>query len=228
MALTISTGFVVDDAIVVTENIARYIEEGDSPSRPPQGREADRLHHRLAHRVARRGAHPAALHGRHHRAAVPRVRRDPRGGHRASRRALAHAHADDVRATCSSPRPRHEQRAGSTALRARLRGLLRGYDRGLVLGARAPARLTLLVTSRRWRSRRTSRRHPQGLLPAAGHGLIVGVTEAAAGRLLRAHAASASRPWPTSCARPRRRHVVSFIGADGTNATPNTGASRSR
>jgi multidrug efflux pump len=31
MALTISTGFVVDDAIVMTENIARYIEEGDSP-----------------------------------------------------------------------------------------------------------------------------------------------------------------------------------------------------
>jgi hydrophobe/amphiphile efflux-1 (HAE1) family protein len=31
MALTISTGFVVDDAIVVTENIARFIEAGDSP-----------------------------------------------------------------------------------------------------------------------------------------------------------------------------------------------------
>jgi hydrophobe/amphiphile efflux-1 (HAE1) family protein len=31
MALTISTGFVVDDAIVVTENIARFIEEGDPP-----------------------------------------------------------------------------------------------------------------------------------------------------------------------------------------------------
>ena len=31
MALTIATGFVVDDAIVVIENIARYIEEGDSP-----------------------------------------------------------------------------------------------------------------------------------------------------------------------------------------------------
>jgi len=31
MALTISTGFVVDDAIVMIENIARYIEEGDSP-----------------------------------------------------------------------------------------------------------------------------------------------------------------------------------------------------
>jgi multidrug efflux pump len=31
MALTISTGFVVDDAIVMIENIARYIEAGDRP-----------------------------------------------------------------------------------------------------------------------------------------------------------------------------------------------------
>jgi len=31
MALTIATGFVVDDAIVVIENISRYIEEGKSP-----------------------------------------------------------------------------------------------------------------------------------------------------------------------------------------------------
>jgi len=31
MALTISTGFVVDDAIVVTENVSRYIEAGEAP-----------------------------------------------------------------------------------------------------------------------------------------------------------------------------------------------------
>ena len=31
MALTISTGFVVDDAIVMIENIIRFLEEGDSP-----------------------------------------------------------------------------------------------------------------------------------------------------------------------------------------------------
>lgn len=31
MALTISTGFVVDDAIVVIENISRYLEEGETP-----------------------------------------------------------------------------------------------------------------------------------------------------------------------------------------------------
>ena len=33
MALTISTGFVVDDAIVVIENIARYLEQGMRPCR---------------------------------------------------------------------------------------------------------------------------------------------------------------------------------------------------
>jgi multidrug efflux pump len=31
MALTISTGFVVDDAIVMIENIARYVEKGETP-----------------------------------------------------------------------------------------------------------------------------------------------------------------------------------------------------
>jgi HAE1 family hydrophobic/amphiphilic exporter-1 len=31
MALTIATGFVVDDAIVMLENIYRYVEEGMSP-----------------------------------------------------------------------------------------------------------------------------------------------------------------------------------------------------
>src|SRR5438093_4192427 len=31
MALTISTGFVVDDAVVMIENISRYVEEGDTP-----------------------------------------------------------------------------------------------------------------------------------------------------------------------------------------------------
>ena len=35
MALTISTGFVVDDAIVMIENITRYIERGETPTTPP-------------------------------------------------------------------------------------------------------------------------------------------------------------------------------------------------
>ena len=35
MALTIATGFVVDDAIVMIENVARYLEQGDPPLRRP-------------------------------------------------------------------------------------------------------------------------------------------------------------------------------------------------
>ena len=46
MALTISTGFVVDDAIVMIENIDRFLEEGDSPLEAAlkgSGRSASRL-----------------------------------------------------------------------------------------------------------------------------------------------------------------------------------------
>jgi len=45
MALTIATGFVVDDAIVMIENIARYLEMGETPFQARSGIAADRLHH---------------------------------------------------------------------------------------------------------------------------------------------------------------------------------------
>ena len=35
MALTLSVGFVVDDAIVMLENIVRHMEMGKRPCRPP-------------------------------------------------------------------------------------------------------------------------------------------------------------------------------------------------
>ena len=83
MALTIATGFVVDDAIVMIENISRYIEAGEQPAAGgAEGRRADRLHHHLADRLADRGADPAAVHGRRGRAAVPRVRHHAGGDHR--------------------------------------------------------------------------------------------------------------------------------------------------
>ena len=69
MALTIASGFVVDDAIVMIENISRYIEKGETPLRGgAEGLRADRLHHHLADRLADRGADPAAVHGRRGRA----------------------------------------------------------------------------------------------------------------------------------------------------------------
>ena len=74
MALTIATGFVVDDAIVMIENISRYIEAGDPPLVAAlEGLGADRLHDHLADRLADRGADPAVVHARCRRPAVSRV-----------------------------------------------------------------------------------------------------------------------------------------------------------
>ena len=101
MALTISTGFVVDDAIVMIENIARYIEEGETPLRGGAERlRADRLHHRLADHLADRGADPAAVHGRHRGPAVPRIRGHAERHDSGVGRGFADADADDVRASC--------------------------------------------------------------------------------------------------------------------------------
>ena len=89
MALTLSVGFVVDDAIVMLENIVRHMEMGKPPHGGGAGRRArDRLHDRLDDAVARRGLHPGAVHGRDRRTPVPRVR----GGHR--------ARGADLRASC--------------------------------------------------------------------------------------------------------------------------------
>ena len=79
MALTLSVGFVVDDAIVMLENIVRHMEMGKTPMQAAlDGVEGDRLHDRLDDAVAGRGVHPGAVHGRHRRPAAPRVRGDDR------------------------------------------------------------------------------------------------------------------------------------------------------
>ena len=104
MALTISTGFVVDDAIVMIENISRYVEMGETPlTGRAEGRPADRLHHHFADRVADRRADPAAVHGRCRRAAVPRIRHHAVGHHRDLGDRVADAGAHDVRAAGAPP-----------------------------------------------------------------------------------------------------------------------------
>ena len=75
MALTISVGFVVDDAIVMLENITRYIEGGEDPlAAALKGSREIGIHHRLDQHVADCRADPVASDGRHHRPAVPRIR----------------------------------------------------------------------------------------------------------------------------------------------------------
>ena len=98
MALTVSVGFVVDDAIVVIENIVRFIEDGDAPLEAAlKGRAPDRVHGGVHQPVAGRGVHPDPVHGRAHRAVVPRVRGDADRRHPHFRVGLADPHADALR-----------------------------------------------------------------------------------------------------------------------------------
>ena len=74
MALAIASGFVVDDAIVVMENITRHLEEGLTPMQAAlKGAQRNRLHGIFDQRIPDRGIYTAAADGRHHRAAVPRI-----------------------------------------------------------------------------------------------------------------------------------------------------------
>ena len=75
MALILSVGFVVDDAIVMLENIVRHMEMGERPHGGRAERVArDRLHHRLDDALAGRGVHPGAVHGRRAGPAVQGIR----------------------------------------------------------------------------------------------------------------------------------------------------------
>ena len=130
MALIVATGLVVDDAIVVLENISRHVEMGKPPFEAALvGAREVGVHAALDEPGAGGGVRLDPVHGRHRRAAVPRVLDHARGGDRDLAVRLAHAHADALRALARPPR-RHErlnllQRASEGAF-GRLR---RGYDR---------------------------------------------------------------------------------------------------
>ncbi len=181
MALTISTGFVVDDAIVVTENIARLIEEGKTPFEAAlEGSRQIGFTIISITAVADRGVHPDPAHGGDHRAAVPRVRGHAERRDRAVGDRVADGDADDGRATCLRPRERAAKPAGSPAPPSGASpALVRGYDRALgwVLAPRAPH----AVADRRARwgspccSRSSSRR---GCSRSRTPGLISGFSEA--------------------------------------------------
>ena len=75
MALILSVGFVVDDAIVMLENIFRHIEMGEKPlGGVADGLARNRLHHRVDDAVAGGRVHSGAVPGRRARPAVPRIR----------------------------------------------------------------------------------------------------------------------------------------------------------
>ena len=125
LAIVLSVGLVVDDAIVMVENVERHLHEGKTPVAGGDRRRAraGRPDHRdddHAGRGLRADRHP----GRPDRLAVPRVRvHAGRRGDRVRRR-RADAVADDGRRSCCArATPSAASPAGSTAASTRARGL---------------------------------------------------------------------------------------------------------
>ena len=97
MALTISTGFVVDDAIVVLENVTRHIEAGMPRMRAALQGARGRFHRAGDDPLSRRRLRADPADGWHRRAAVPGVRGDLVGRDHDLAGRLADHDADDVR-----------------------------------------------------------------------------------------------------------------------------------
>ena len=173
MALTIATGFVVDDAIVVLENISRHIEQKIPPFQGGTHRGArGGVYGALDEHLAGRGFHPHPAHGRRHRPAFPGVRGHPLGGDRGLAGRFPHDHADDVRA------PAQEWKwirntAGCIGPANRCsRPCLPLYERTLGWALRhAPFMMLLLLVNRMYECLPVCDRS-EGIFPAAGHGAI--------------------------------------------------------
>ena len=122
MALTVATGFVVDDAIVVLENITRHIEAGmPRVEAALRGAGEVALHRAVDEHLADRGVHPDPADGRHRRPPVPRIRHDAVDGDHDLAGRLADDDADDVRAAAAAHAARRKQGALPSRHRAGLR-----------------------------------------------------------------------------------------------------------
>ena len=221
MALTIATGFVVDDAIVMIENISRYIEEGERPLEAAlKGAGPDRLHHHLADCLADRRVDSAAVHAGRGRPTVPRVRGHAGRDDLHLRGRLADARADDVRETAASTSPWNAAQPETTGWFAQIidwygRRLKWVFDHQRLTLYVAVA--TLVLTALLYIL------IPKGFFPDQDTGLIQGVSEATE---IISYAAMADRQQALAAAilkDPDVASLSSFIGVDGNNVTLNSG-----
>jgi multidrug efflux pump len=224
MALTISTGFVVDDAIVMIENIARYIEAGDSPFDA-----ALKGSKQIGFTIVSLTVSLVAV-------LIPLLFMGGIVGRLFREFAVTLSVAIGVSALLSltlTPMmcafllrhdpPLAERGAFHRWSERAFEGLVQLYDRGLKWVLKHQ-RTTLAVTIGTllftlfvaWLV-------PKGFFPQQDTGLIVGVTEAAPDVSFTRMLDLEQQISDIVRKDPDVDHVVSFIGADGTNATVNSG-----
>jgi len=107
MALTIGTGFVVDDAIVVIENITRHLERGMAPLEAALLGAKEIGFTVISISLSLVAVFiPILMMGRHCRPPFSRVRRHPVVGHWGLAAGFLDDHTDDVCAPAAVPRSR--------------------------------------------------------------------------------------------------------------------------
>ena len=219
MALTISTGFVVDDAIVVMENVTRHLEDGVTPREAalhgPQEIGFTVLHDQ---RLAGRGVHSDPLDGRHRRPAVPRVRRDAVDGDRDLDAGLAHHDADDVRVPAAQP----ARRDARTPVPRRASAVFDGVLGVLPPHADAGCSTIRPVADRARRDHRAQRRagreqRPKGFFPQQDTGVLIGAVRGPQDASFQSMDASMQTIVDAIRTDPAVAHVIAFTG---TRAPP--------
>ena len=132
MALTVATGFVVDDAIVVLENITRHVEQGMPRLRAALlgAREVGFTVLSMS-AVADRGVPADSADGRHHWTAVSRIRSDAIAGDHDLAAALVDDDSDDVRTSSAEPNGSAAPGPADGVVRACVCAGTRIYDRSL-------------------------------------------------------------------------------------------------
>ncbi len=223
MALTISTGFVVDDAIVMVENVSRFIEHGDRPFDAAL-KGAKQIGFTI---VSLTVSLVAVL--------IPLLFMGGLVGRLFNEFAVTLAIAIVISAILSLTltammcawilRPHAEQTPGLLA-----RGFERGfsavgrfYDRTLQIVLRHQ-HTTLFITLATLAVTVGLAFHvPKGFFPVEDTGMIVGVTEAAPDVSFNLMMGLQERAARAVLTDPDVATVSSFIGADGTNPTQNSG-----
>ncbi|HEX9049927.1 MAG TPA: multidrug efflux RND transporter permease subunit [Anaeromyxobacter sp.] len=221
MALTISTGFVVDDAIVMIENISRYVEQGETPFRA-----ALKGSKQIGFTIVSLTISLVAV-------LIPLLFMGGIIGRLFREFAVTLAIAIGMSAVlsltltammCAHLLEAHEE--PNRIARAFERGfarLLAFYDRTLRWVLRHQP-LTLAVTiGTLLLTLALAVVVPKGFFPEQDTGLVIGLTEAPADASFASMMDRQRQAADVVLADPDVASVASFIGADGTNPTSNSG-----
>ena len=221
MALTVATGFVVDDAIVMIENVVRYIEEGYSPLE-------------AAYRGARQiGFTIVSLTVSLVAVFIPLLFMTGVVGRLFNEFAVVLSTSVIVSAVISltlTPmmcgRLLRREETPSWLTRWFERGFdwsARFYHRTLMIALRHQGAMLLLAVATLFGTVALYVIIPKGFLPQQDTGLIIAVTEAAQSASVPRMAALQTKLAEIARQDPAVAGVASFVGAGSINATPNTG-----